>query len=119
MNADPATLQRTARNRFRVQGDLTFETVPDLWRRAPSLFAGMTGDTLTIDLTAVRRVDSGGLALLVAWARWARQRHVRVRFTRSPASLVALARAAGLSALLGLGEGGGRRGRDGAATVIT
>jgi phospholipid transport system transporter-binding protein len=101
-------LVRDGKNRFRVDGDLTFESVPALWREGPAHFAGIAADTLTVDLTAVRRVDSGGLALLVSWVRWARRHGVQVRFRRPPESLLALARAAGLSPLLGLGEGRGR-----------
>ncbi len=112
-------LLRDGKSRFRVDGDLTFETVPELWHQAPARFAGITGDTLTVDLTAVRRADSAGLALLVAWVRWGRQRGVRVRFTRPPKSLQALAAAAGLQSLLGFGEAPGARRRSHGEPVVT
>ncbi|HHB13406.1 MAG TPA: STAS domain-containing protein [Chromatiales bacterium] len=97
------SLVREGKSRFRVDGDLTFETVPLLWREAAPAFAAIAGEGLTVDLGSVGRVDSAGLALLVAWVRWAHQRGVRIRFARTPRALVALARAAGLCRLLGLG----------------
>ncbi len=96
-------LIREGRNRFRVEGDLTFETVPELWREAGPAFAQISGEVLTVDLGPVGRVDSAALALLVAWVRWARQRDVRLHLVRAPRTLVALARAAGLTRLLEIG----------------
>jgi len=46
-----------------------------------------------MDLTAVDRVDSAGLALLVAWVRLAKKRQISIRFHNAPRQLLALASA--------------------------
>ncbi len=53
-----------------VGGELTFQTVPGLYRESAGWFAG-EGE-LVIDLAAVTRADSAGLALLVEWLKRAR-----------------------------------------------
>ena len=50
----------------------------------------------TVDLAAVERADSAGLALLVEWLRAARGRGARLRFDNVPAQLRAIAATSGL-----------------------
>jgi ABC-type transporter Mla MlaB component len=64
-------LQSLGEGTFRVTSDLTTETVPDLWAQSKKLFPPTDASSINIDVSNVVQVDSGGLALLVAWARWA------------------------------------------------
>ena len=57
--------------RFRVTGDLTFSSVPQIWKQARKSLLDVREESLEIDIGAAQRFDSGGLALLVAWSRWA------------------------------------------------
>ncbi len=86
-----------------LEGELTFETVPDLLECEGQLF-GKGDETVRIDLSRIRRSDSAGLALLVAWTRAARRHGCRLRFVAVPAQLLAMARVSGLAPLLGLEE---------------
>lgn len=64
-------LQSLGEGNFRVSSDLTTETVPELWAQSKKLFPPTEALSICIDVSNVVHVDSGGLALLVAWARWA------------------------------------------------
>jgi ABC-type transporter Mla MlaB component len=64
-------LQSLGDGTFRISSDLTTETAPDLWAQSKKLFPPINASSISIDVSNVAHVDSGGLALLVAWARWA------------------------------------------------
>lgn len=57
--------------RFKVTGDLTFVSVPEVWNQARKSLLDVFEESLEIDISAAQKFDSGGLALLVAWSRWA------------------------------------------------
>lgn len=57
--------------RFSVSGDLTFTSVPQIWKQARKTLLDVLEDDLEIDIGAAQKFDSGGLALMVAWSRWA------------------------------------------------
>jgi phospholipid transport system transporter-binding protein len=85
--------------RIPVSGPLTFATVPDLvslsrqWRG--------TGTTeVELDLSAVPRADSAGLALLLEWLSHARADGIQLRFSGIPDQLAELVQANGLEDLL-------------------
>lgn len=82
-----------------VSGELTFTTVTTLNGQAEKLFAGQSGD-FTVDLGGVTRADSAGLALLIEWLRWARQRQVAVRFRHMPAQMRTIAAVSDLDPVL-------------------
>lgn len=82
----------------RVSGELTFSTVTALNGQAEKLFASRSGD-LSIDLGGVSRADSAGLALLIEWMRWARQRNVPLRLYRMPMQMRTIAAASDLDIL--------------------
>jgi phospholipid transport system transporter-binding protein len=81
-----------------VTGELTFQTVPDHWRKSADLFGG--NSAFTIDLSGVTRADSAGLALLIGWIRRAKQESKSIYFKNIPANLVAIARVTGVDAIL-------------------
>jgi phospholipid transport system transporter-binding protein len=96
-----ARIETRGRGRFAVSGELSFATVPALWTQSHAAFAG-DSEAIDIDLSDVRRADSAGLALLVAWMRQARRAEKTVRFSHPPQQLLALAKANRLEPVLGL-----------------
>ena len=98
-----ATLQ-TRRNQLAVAGDLTFATVPALWREVQVLLQSSKVDEaerVTVDLAQVGHSDSSGVALLVAWLNQAQQFGRTVQFINAPAQMRALVQVASLTELLG------------------
>ena len=93
-------LEVLCNGQFKLNGEMSFASVPALWRQSQQLFAAVEAPTLEIDLTGINHVDSAGLALVVAWIRWSHRHAKELRFTHIPAKLVALAKANNLSVLL-------------------
>jgi len=85
--------------RIRIDGDLTFATVPGLLGKARGLFEGSS--TFVVDLQGVTQADSAGLALLLEWLKRCRRREQDLYFRNLPDSLVEIA---GVSSLGGLFE---------------
>ena len=71
MNSKQSEFQRLDRGKFKVTGDLTFSSVTAIWNQAIKLLPGLEEERLDIDIGSAHELDSGGLALLVAWSRWA------------------------------------------------
>lgn len=76
--------------RYRVSGELGFETVPAIWEQSSGLLDA-DGDPV-IDLGAVTQVDSAGLALVIEWLRLARSRGKSIRLVAVPEGLKSLAK---------------------------
>jgi len=74
----------------RLNGDLTFESVPLLYRemerRLPS-----AGPVRTIDLEGITRADSAGLALLLEWQSRQLRRGRELTMLNAPVNLLRLA----------------------------
>jgi phospholipid transport system transporter-binding protein len=87
---------------YRVTGSLTFETVPALAAEGAELDGDDT--PLRIDLSAIDRVDSAGLAVLVDWLASVRSRGQDMVFEGPPAQLLAIARVSGVDGLLGFSD---------------
>ncbi len=98
--AEPVALVDRGGGVFQVHSELSFSTVPELWRQSQGLFSRPDLPRIELDLSQVRFADSAGLALLVAWVRWARTHGKEIHFTQVPQALSALVEAAGLKALL-------------------
>ncbi len=71
MNSQQSEFQRLDRSKFKVTGDLTFSSVTAIWNQATKLLPDLEEDSFDIDIGSAQKLDSGGLALLVAWSRWA------------------------------------------------
>ncbi len=89
---------------YAVNGELTFATVPQLWRGSATLFT--QGGQVEMDLQGVTRADSAGIALLIEWSRGAHQGGGKVSFLNVPAQILAIARVGGLDEVLSLAEAG-------------
>lgn len=85
-------------SRHAPSGALSFDTVAQHLSASRTWFA--SGAEVDIDLAGVSHADSAGLALLVEWARLARQAHGAVRFINTPMQIDNLIRVAGLKELL-------------------
>jgi phospholipid transport system transporter-binding protein len=76
--------------RYRVSGDLGFDSVADLWKQSLAQLDGSTDPI--VDLSQVSHVDSAGLALIIEWVRWAHGNGVRLQLIKVPEKVLALAR---------------------------
>ncbi len=85
---------------MRLEGELSFATVPELWHATP--FPPPGEGALVLDLGGVRRADSAGLALLVEWLRAARRAGRELRLRAMPEQMRAIARVSGLDRILPL-----------------
>ncbi len=97
LNAD---IQQGKDGRLEISGDLNFDSVAALWERCRAQSGEC--EVLNVDLGAVRRSDSAGVALLVACMRLARQSGKKVRFFNMPEQMLALARVSSLDQVLPL-----------------
>jgi len=98
MEKATAQLADRGAGRCRLSGALTLETVPWVWRELAT--GGLRETAVEADLTAVTDADSAGLALLIAWSASRRAAGGPLRFTGTPARLIALAQLTDAGALL-------------------
>ncbi len=96
---DSAAVTDAGAGRFLLSGTVTMWTAGRLRGEGLRAFAAHDGD-VEIDLSAVGRVDSGSLALLIDWLAWARAAGRAMKFTALPAVILALARLSDVEALL-------------------
>lgn len=84
-----------------LSGELTFATVTSLLEQSRELFS-QADEAIEVDLRAVERVDSAGLALLIEWLRLAREKGLTIRFSHLPQQMKAIAAASDLDSILPL-----------------
>lgn len=89
--SERATLQLGADNSALLSGELTFESVPALYREMEQRLRD-SGPICDIDLTGVGAVDSAGLALLLEWQARQRARGRELTMRQAPDNLMRLAR---------------------------
>lgn len=82
-----------------VSGDLTLESVAELYRQSRELFPG---EIRSVDLSGVSRIDSAGLALLLEWQSAARKLDTMLAFNDAPDDLISLSDLCEATDLLGL-----------------
>lgn len=83
---------------YRLQGELTFSTVPKLFADSEPLLAA--GSHVQVDLAEVVRADSAGLALLAEWVRLAAHGKRAIDYMNTPTQVRALAHVSGLDKIL-------------------
>jgi ABC-type transporter Mla MlaB component len=93
------TLRDLGGGRFALEGAVTMATVTGLRAAGLRTFAHADG-ALEVDLSTIKRLDSGALALLVDWLAWARSARRSLRYTAPPPALLALARLSDVEELL-------------------
>ena len=83
---------------FEISGDMSFETAEYILRASQRAFE--QHENVRVDMSAVRKADSAGLALLLEWMSWARQGVAKIDFVAIPASVLAIAHTAELKDLV-------------------
>ncbi len=79
----PKIFKATEKGKFEISGDLTFSTVADIWGAARKMLLGLDEQNLEIDIGSAKNMDSGGLALLVAWSRWAHCNNKKITYVNA------------------------------------
>jgi len=92
------TLIASGSGHFRLEGEITHQTVLDVLDEEVISPAS----DVSVDFSGVTRSDSSGLALMTHWARLAKASHVKVCYEAVPDKLVALARMSGLESVLSI-----------------
>lgn len=85
--------------RFRLQGRLTVDEVPEIYRE--HLDWESQGPPGTIDLSGLEATDSSAVALLLEWMSWARKAGTDIRFDHPPEALRTIAGLSQVDKLLG------------------
>ena len=93
------TLTEVANGHWRLIGELTFATSTDSWS---PLLTCLQGSAVKLDVAGLIRVDSAGLATLVAWLAEARRRQISVELLGANEQLLQLARVGGVDTVLPL-----------------
>lgn len=88
------------KNEYLLTGELTFNTVVEVWKRSAELFAG--GGPLIVDCAGITRSDSSALALFLEWNRLAQQQRRTINYRNLPPSLIAVAAVSGGANLFNL-----------------
>lgn len=57
-------------DQLQIQGELVFATVSNLLETGNSLLSQLGDNDIALNMQAVKRVDSAGLALLIEWHRF-------------------------------------------------
>lgn len=88
--------------KFGLAGEMTFATAEQVLRESEDLFAEYPH--IQVDLSAVTRADSAGLALLLEWITWANHNIREIRFVHIPERINAIAQTTEVDHLLKRGE---------------
>ena len=84
---------------WRLEGDVTLASVPQLLRSSASLFESAS-TAAVIDLASMRRFDSSSVALMLAWIREAKNRSIKLWFRNVPDKVMAVAGMCGVAEIL-------------------
>lgn len=84
--------------KFRLQGNMSFESSPAALDESMRLFADQP--EIELDFSDVSSTDSAGLALLIEWVGWARREQRQLHFSHLPAQALALARISDVEKML-------------------
>lgn len=103
--SQPAAAQTVIeRDLIKLSGDLVNSTVVAIDAGGRARIA-QAGDSVRVDLTAVARVDSSALALLMGWQRHARSLGKSLRLAFVPANLASIMQLTGADALFEVEHG--------------
>lgn len=84
-----------------INGDLTLGTVNQLWSHSLPFFSNIN-TPIYVNLEKVKKGDSAGVALLIAWVRLAQRQNKKVYFVHLPEQMLATIQVSGLTELLPL-----------------
>jgi phospholipid transport system transporter-binding protein len=83
---------------YALNGELTFDTVPNLWRGGHGVFG--EDPAVRLDLAGITRVDSAGIALLIELTRTVQRYGGKILLEHAPPQLMAIATVSGLDEVL-------------------
>lgn len=75
----------------KISGEMTFRSTPILYRELENRNLNQEKE-IALDLAAVGRADSSGLALLLEWQAVARQQNRKLHISNAPDNLMRLAK---------------------------
>ncbi len=81
-----------------LSGDLTFATIDHKTLNRLSIDTATT--TVQLDMQAIGKTDSAGLALILEWTKQAKNRQTKIVLLNLPEQLLAIARLSGLDVIL-------------------
>jgi len=84
--------------RYALTGELTYATVPNLWRSGGGVFG--KDAAVRLDLSGILRVDSAGIALLIEFTRTIKNSGGTILLEHAPPQLMAIATVSGLDEVL-------------------
>jgi phospholipid transport system transporter-binding protein len=85
----------SAENHYQLSGDLSFNTINSA--TVKTLKAPVNNSPFTIDLHALQKIDSAGVALLIEWIKFAHAHQQVLFFDVIPSQLAALIKLSYLS----------------------
>ena len=91
-------LEDLGEGRFSLGGQVSFQTAETILRESAKLFAAH--ERIRINLSAVERTDSAGLALLLEWISQAAKSGKQIAFDEIPEKIHAIAVTAEIDELL-------------------
>ena len=78
---------------FFILGDLHFSNVMSLYEKS---LIDFNHHELVINFSELNSTDSSGLALIIEWLKFAKQKNKRIQFSHFPEQLLLIAKAAGI-----------------------
>ncbi len=91
-------LRKLGEGRFELHGEVSFQTAENILRSSEKLFAGQ--ENIEVNLSAVEKTDSAGLALLLEWVSRAKRSSAEILFSNIPEKIQAIAVTAEIEELL-------------------
>ena len=83
-----------------IEGELNMQTVPDVSQQLKNILPKSNGAAFTLDLAAVTRSDSAGVALLVEVMQIAKSAKLEFHFSNLPGQMKDIAGVSGLLDIL-------------------
>lgn len=96
--SEPLSIKAVCQDCFELAGELSRDTVPELWQQRHNICCG--DEQVALSLRQLGRVDSAGLAFLVALRAAHQQGGRQLRYTDAPQQLMRLVAACGLGEVL-------------------
>lgn len=83
-----------------VSGEITFKTVSKMRQQGDRFIQQCQSESIAINLQQVTHNDITGLALLIAWLRFGKERGIKVSFSNLPSSILRIAEVCDVKDLL-------------------
>ena len=88
-----------AEGKYALSGDIVYSTVPAFVKTENTFFAQLENDVV-VDCSALKRVDSAGLSLLLEWKRECQKQQKQCSYESLPSQAVSLIETFKLKSLL-------------------